>query len=44
MNVYRLYNPNTSNHFYTTNSAEKDKLVRVGWRYEGIAFYGIRVI
>ena len=39
--VYRLYNPNafSHNHHYTTNAAEKDYLVSVGWRYEGVGWY-----
>lgn len=36
--MYRLYNPNSGEHFYTANLAEKDNLVNVGWRYEGIAW------
>ena len=37
--VYRLYNPNAGDHHYTTSAAEKDNLVKVGWRYEGIGWY-----
>ena len=37
-NVYRLYNPNTGEHFYTQNLAEKNNLQNVGWRYEGIGW------
>lgn len=37
--IYRLYNPNTGDHFYTGNSVERDSLVKVGWRYEQISFY-----
>ena len=33
--MYRLYNPNSGEHFYTGNSHERDSLVRVGWRSEG---------
>lgn len=33
--VYRLYNPNTGEHVYTMGQAEKNNLVRLGWRYEG---------
>ena len=36
--IYRLYNPNSGEHFYTLNSAEKDNLINVGWRYEGIGW------
>ena len=31
----RLYNPNSGEHFYTANTAEKDYLVSLGWVYEG---------
>jgi surface protein len=33
--MYRLYNPNSGEHFYTKNGAERDHLARVGWRSEG---------
>lgn len=36
--MLRLYNPNSGEHFYTANSAEKDNLVAVGWKYEGIGW------
>ncbi|MDO5688003.1 MAG: putative Ig domain-containing protein [Pseudoscardovia radai] len=35
VSVYRVYNPNTSEHVYTTNAAEKDALVALGWADEG---------
>ncbi|MBQ9609217.1 MAG: hypothetical protein IJV15_07230 [Lachnospiraceae bacterium] len=37
-NMYRLYNPNSGEHFYTANETERDNLVGYGWRYEGIAW------
>jgi hypothetical protein len=37
-NMYRLYNPNSGEHFFTQNADERDHLVSVGWRYEGIAW------
>lgn len=37
--MYRLYNPNSSEHFYTANPAEKSMLVTYGWQYEGIGWY-----
>ncbi len=37
--MYRLYNPNSGEHFYTAVMEEKDYLVKVGWNYEGIAWY-----
>lgn len=36
--MYRLYNPNTSEHFYTVSLAERDQLIVVGWHYEGIGW------
>lgn len=36
--VYRLYNPNTGEHFYTKNYAEKLNLQNVGWRDEGLGW------
>ena len=40
--LYRLYNPNAKAagaHHYTPHTAERDHLIKVGWRYEGIGFY-----
>lgn len=37
--MYRLYNPNSGEHFYTGSSAERKNLVMVGWLYEGIGWY-----
>ena len=36
--MYRVYNPNSGEHFYTSNKAEKDHLVNLGWKYEGIGW------
>lgn len=36
--VYRLYNKNTGEHFYTKNAAERANLKRVGWRDEGLGW------
>lgn len=36
--MYRLYNPNTGEHFYTKNSYEKNSLLNVGWLYEGVGW------
>ncbi|MBQ9279337.1 MAG: hypothetical protein IJ224_11970 [Lachnospiraceae bacterium] len=38
VNMYRLYNPNSGEHFYTANEKERNNLVSVGWRYEGIGW------
>lgn len=38
--MYRLYNPNNYEHFYTSNLSEKNHLVKIGWgKYEGVAWY-----
>ncbi len=37
--MYRLYNPNSGEHFYTKDSNEKDTLVNRGWKYEGIGWF-----
>lgn len=37
--MYRLYNPNSGEHFYTESSYERDSVERSGWRYEGIGWY-----
>lgn len=37
--MYRLYNKNSGEHFYTASSYERDSLKKTGWRYEGIGWY-----
>lgn len=37
--VYRLYNSNTGEHFYTGLIIESDTLIDAGWTFEGIAWY-----
>ena len=39
--TYRLYNPNSGEHFYTLDSYERDFLVRAGWRYEGVGWTAV---
>ncbi|UNT96706.1 trypsin-like peptidase domain-containing protein [Allobaculum mucilyticum] len=36
--VYRVYNPNSSEHFYTIDATEKTSLVQMGWQDEGNAW------
>ena len=36
--MYRLYNPNSGEHFYTGNEEEQKNLVKVGWLDEGIGW------
>lgn len=38
VSIYRVYNPNTGEHFYTANAAERDHLTALGWRDEGIGW------
>ncbi len=38
VNMYRLYNPNSGEHFYTSNSGEREALREAGWNYEGIGW------
>lgn len=33
--MYRLYNPNSGEHFYTSSTVERDHLISVGWNDEG---------
>lgn len=35
--LYRLYNPNSGEHFYTHSAFELDSLLKSGWRSEGVA-------
>lgn len=37
--LYRMYNPNSGEHFYTESAAEKNGLASVGWHEEGIAWF-----
>ena len=36
--MFRLYNPNSGEHFYTGNRGERDALVNYGWQYEGFGW------
>ena len=36
--MYRLYNPNNGEHFYTESEKERDSLIHVGWNYENIGW------
>ncbi len=38
ISMFRLYNPNSGEHFYTADVNEKNNLVSVGWKYEGIGW------
>ncbi|MDO4538959.1 MAG: hypothetical protein Q4B54_12415, partial [Coriobacteriales bacterium] len=36
--MYRLYNPNGGEHFYTASTGEKANLVGLGWQDEGVGW------
>lgn len=36
--MYRMYDPNSSEHFYTGSIDEREILVKAGWNYEGVGF------
>jgi uncharacterized protein YjdB len=36
--MYRLYNPNSGEHFFTKATDERDYLHSIGWNYEGVAW------
>ncbi|HJJ00621.1 MAG TPA: leucine-rich repeat protein [Coriobacteriaceae bacterium] len=36
--MYRLYNPNSGEHFYTASEFERDAIAAAGWDYEGTAW------
>ena len=36
--VYRLYNPYSGAHHFTTSAGERDSLKAAGWQYEGVAW------
>lgn len=38
VDMYRLYNPNSGEHFYTSATGERDNLINVGWTYEGVGW------
>ena len=37
--MFRLYNPNSGEHFYTADQIERGNLESAGWKYEGIGWY-----
>lgn len=36
--IYRLYNPNSGEHFYTSDSWERASLINLGWHNEGVGW------
>lgn len=41
--IHRLYNPNSGEHFYTSDTKERDHLVNIGWRNEGIGWVAPKI-
>ena len=37
--MYRVYNPNSGEHFYTASEFERDHLIELGWKNEQIGWY-----
>ena len=38
VDMFRMYDPNSGEHFYTGSMEERQNLVAVGWKYEGVGF------
>ena len=38
ISMFRMYNPNSGEHFYTGSVQERNMLINTGWKYEGIGF------
>lgn len=38
VDMYRLFNPYTGEHFYTASTLERDHLHGIGWSYEGVGW------
>jgi len=43
VNMYRLYNPNSGEHFYTGDVDETVTLTKIGWRFEGIGWVAPKI-
>lgn len=39
ISMFRLYNSHSGEHFFTKDLKEKNSLIKVGWKDEGIAWY-----
>ena len=37
--IFRLYNPNSGEHFYTSDESERETLKKAGWWYEKIGWF-----
>ncbi len=38
VSMYRLYNPNSGEHFYTADESERSLLISIGWNNEGVGW------
>ena len=38
VDMFRMYDPNSGEHFYTGSEVEKNNLIAAGWNYEGVGF------
>jgi N-acetylmuramoyl-L-alanine amidase len=38
VDMFRLYNPNSGEHFYTASDEERSFLMAAGWKYEGVGW------
>ena len=38
VDMFRMYDPNSGEHFYTGSEVEKNNLIAAGWKYEGVGF------
>ena len=38
VDMFRMYDPNSGEHFYTGSVEERENLVAAGWNYEGVGF------
>ena len=42
-NLYRVYNPNNGDHYFTTDQGEYEALVAMGWQAEGVRYQVVKV-
>lgn len=42
--VYRLYNRNTGEHFYTKNIHERSSLIQNEWKYGNVSFMSVTLV
>ena len=38
VDMFRMYDPNSGEHFYTGSIEERQNLINAGWKYEGVGF------